>query len=133
MCVADDNSGRFYSVCTRHELKVPASVLCEDPSSAEALLGASPRKAAALVAFLPLAAAALLMTGTFGLALATGGQDTGQTSAVERNRVFGRSGCNQSSRNRAAGKFRTAALTPLSMICASMCCRQCRVLSSQTN
>ena len=89
------------------------------------LLGASPRKAAALIAFLPLAAAALLMTGTFGLALATGGQDTGQTSAVERNRVFGRSGCNQPSRSRAAGKFRAAAL---SMICSRWCCR---VLSSQ--
>ena len=42
------------------------------------LLGASPRKAAALITFLPLAAAALLVTGTFGLALASGGQGTGQ-------------------------------------------------------
>ena len=61
----------------------------------------------------PLAAAALLVTGTFGWALATGGQDTWQTSAVERNGVFGRSGCNQPSCSRAAGKFRSP---PLSMI-----------------
>ena len=25
-CAADDNSGRFYSVCTRNELKVPAAL-----------------------------------------------------------------------------------------------------------
>ena len=75
------------------------------------LLGVSPRKAAALIAFLPLAAVALLITGTFGLALATGGHDTGQTSAVERNRVFGRSECNQPNRRRDASKFRAASLS----------------------
>ena len=31
------------------------------------------------------------MTGTFGLALAAGGQGTEQAAAVERNGVFGRS------------------------------------------
>ena len=36
-------------------------------------------------------AAALLMAGTFGLALAAGGQGTEQAAAVERNGVFGRS------------------------------------------
>ena len=43
-------------------------------------------KAAALIA-----AVALLMTSTFGLALAAGGQGTEQAAAVERNEVFGRS------------------------------------------
>ena len=45
------------------------TVLCEDPSCAEHLLGAAPTKAAALITFLPLAAAALLallVTGTSG-------------------------------------------------------------------
>ena len=46
------------------------------------MLGGTPTKAAAQIAFLPLAAAALLMTGTFGLALATGGQGTGAATAV---------------------------------------------------
>ena len=49
------------------------------------LLGASRRKAAALIASLPLAAAALLVTGTFGLALASGSWGTGAAAAVERN------------------------------------------------
>ena len=44
-------------------------------------MGTSPTKAAALITSLPHAAVALLVTGTFGLALATRGQDTGQTSA----------------------------------------------------
>ena len=78
------------------------------------MLGGTPTKAAALIAFLPLAAAALLMTGAFCLALATGGQGTGAAAAVERNGVFGRSEGKRSSRSRAAGKFRSAAL---SMMC----------------
>ena len=55
------------------------------------LLKAALSKAAAQNTFLPLAAAALLMTGTFCLALAAGGQGTAQAAAVERNGVFGRS------------------------------------------
>ena len=78
------------------------------------LLGVAPTKAAAQNSFVPSLLAALLMTGTFGLALATGGQGTGAATAVERNGVFGRSGCKQPSRSRAAGKFRSP---PLSMIC----------------
>ena len=61
-----------------------------------------------------LAAAALLVTGTFGLALASGSWGTGAATAIERNGVFGRTGGKRSSRNRAAGKFRSP---PLSMIC----------------
>ena len=49
------------------------------------MLGGTPTKAAALIAFLPLAAAALLITGAFCLALATGGQGTGAATAVGRN------------------------------------------------
>jgi|SouAtlMetagenome_1021521.scaffolds.fasta_scaffold52437_1 hypothetical protein len=75
------------------------------------LLGASPRKAAAQNTFLPLAAAALLVTGTFCLALSSGGQGTGRAAAIERNGVFGRIGGKQPSCNRAAGKLRSAALS----------------------
>ena len=78
------------------------------------LLGAAPTKAAALITFLPLVAAALLVTGTFGLALSSGSWGTGAATAIERNGVFGRSGGKRSSRSRAAGKFRSP---PLSMIC----------------
>ena len=78
------------------------------------LLRAALSKKAALISCLPLTAAALLVTGTFGLALATGGQGTGAATAVERNGVCGRSGHKRSSRSRAAGKFRSAAL---SMMC----------------
>ena len=46
------------------------------------LLGAAPTKAAAQNSFVPSLLAALLMTGTFGLALATGGQGTGAATAV---------------------------------------------------
>ena len=53
------------------------------------LLGAAPTKAAAQNSFLPLAAAALLVTGTFGLALASGSWGTGAATAVEQNGVFG--------------------------------------------
>ena len=41
------------------------------------LLGAAPTKAAALITSLPLVAAALLVIGTFGLALASGSWGTG--------------------------------------------------------
>ena len=41
------------------------------------MLGAAPTKAAALITSLPLAAAALLVTGTFGLALSSGSWGTG--------------------------------------------------------
>ena len=61
------------------------------------LLGAAPTKAAALITSLPLAVAALLVTGTFGLALESGSWGTGAAAAVERNGVFGRSGGKQSS------------------------------------
>ena len=46
------------------------------------LLGAAPTKAAALITFLPLAAAALLVTGTFGLALSSGSWGTGAATAA---------------------------------------------------
>ena len=55
------------------------------------LLGAATAKAAALIAFLPLVVVALLVIGTFGLALAAGGHGIGQVTAVEHNGVFGRS------------------------------------------
>ena len=48
------------------------------------MLGAAPTKAAALITPLPLAAAALLVTGTFGLALASGSWGTGAATAIER-------------------------------------------------
>ena len=98
------------------KVRVSSTTLCEDPSCAENLLGASPRKAAAQNTFLPLAAVALLMTATFGLVLSSGGQGTGRAAAVERNGVFGscRSGGKRSSCSRAAGKLRSAAL---SMMC----------------
>ena len=67
-----------------------------------------------MITSLPLAAAALLVTGTFGLALASGSWGTGAAFAVERSGVFCRSGGKRSSRSRAAGKFRAAAS---SMIC----------------
>ena len=73
------------------------------------LLGAAPTKAAALITPLPLAAVALLVIGTFGLALASASWGTGAATAIERNGVFGRSGGKRSSRSRAAGKFRAAA------------------------
>jgi len=73
------------------------------------LLGAAPTKAAALIAFVPSLLAALLVTGTFGLALSSGSWGTGAATAVEQNGVFGRSGGKRSSRSRAAGKFRAAA------------------------
>ena len=49
----------------------------EDPTSIEFLLGASPRKAAAQISFVPSLLVALLVTGAFCLALATGGQGIG--------------------------------------------------------
>ena len=75
------------------------------------MLGAALTKAAALITFLALAAAALLVAGTFGLALASGSWGTGAAFAVERSGVFCRSGRGgkRSSRSRAAGKFRAAA------------------------
>ena len=73
------------------------------------LLGAAPTKATALTTPLTLAVAALLVAGTFGLALASGSWGTGAAIATERNEVFARSGCNRSSCSRAAGKFRAAA------------------------
>ena len=79
------------------------------------LLGASPKEAAAQNSFVPSLLAALVGTGTFCLALAAGGQRTGQTAAVERNGVFQSNDCKQPSRSRAAGKFRAAAL---SMMCS---------------
>ena len=78
------------------------------------MLGAALTKAAALITSLPLAAAALLVTGTFGLALSSGSWGTGAATAAKRNGVFGRSGGTRSSCSRAAGKFRAAAS---SMIC----------------
>ena len=51
-------------------------------------MGAAPTKAAALVTFLPLAAAALLVAGTFGLALASGSWGAGAASAVKRKNIF---------------------------------------------
>ena len=75
------------------------------------LLGAAPTKAAALITSLPLAAAALLVTGTFGLALASGSWGTG--AAANGGDVAWR---NLSVRNRGplgcfAGNFCPAALT----------------------
>ena len=55
------------------------------------MLGAAPTKAAAQNSFVPSLLVALVGTGTFGLALAAGGQGTEQAVAVERNGVFGRS------------------------------------------
>jgi hypothetical protein len=55
------------------------------------LAGSVPQEVGSADSFLPLVAAALLMTGTFRLALAAGGQGTEQAAAVERNGVFGRS------------------------------------------
>ena len=49
------------------------------------LLGAAPTKAAALITPLLLAAAALLVSDTFGLALASGSWGTGAATAVERS------------------------------------------------
>ena len=49
------------------------------------LLGASPREAAAQNSFVPSLLAALVSTGAFCLALATGGQGIGQTFVVKRN------------------------------------------------
>ena len=77
------------------------------------LLRAALSKAAALISCLPLVAAALLalMTGTFGLALAAGGQ----SRRLRWNEMgVWREHCTQPSRSRAAGKFRSAAL---SMMC----------------
>ena len=62
-----------------------------------------PHQVAALITFLALAAArcccaaaALLVTGAFGLALASGSWGTGAATVVERgNGVFGRSGGKQ--------------------------------------
>ena len=45
----------------------------------------APTKAAAQSSFLPLAAVVLLVTGTFGLALASGSWGTGAATAVEQN------------------------------------------------
>ena len=47
-------------------------------------------KAAALISCLLLAATALLMTGTFGFALAAEGQITGQTAETKRNGLIGK-------------------------------------------
>ena len=58
------------------------------------LLRASPREAAAQNSFVPWLLAALVGTGTFCLALAAGGQGTGQTAAVERNGLFQSNECN---------------------------------------
>ena len=63
---------------------------------------------------LPLVAAALLVTGTFGLALASRSWGAGAATGVGRNGVLGRSGGKHSSRSRAAGKFHSP---PSSMIC----------------
>ena len=52
------------------------------------MLGAAPTKAAAQNSFVPSLLAALVGTGAFGLALATGGQGTGAATAVERNRCL---------------------------------------------
>ena len=49
------------------------------------LLGAAPTKAAALITPLPLVAVALLVIGTFGLALASGSWGSGAATAVERS------------------------------------------------
>ena len=68
----------------------------------------------------------LLVTGTFRLALAAGGQETEQAAVVERTGPQNEAEL-VPSRNRAAGKFRSAALT---MIRWSTCCR---VLSSQNS
>ena len=46
------------------------------------MLGAAPTKAAALITFLALAAAALVVTGTFGLALSSGSWGTGAATAA---------------------------------------------------
>ena len=46
------------------------------------LLGAAPTKAAALIAFVPSLLAALLVTGTFGLALSSGSWGTGAATAA---------------------------------------------------
>ena len=54
------------------------------------LLRAALSKAAALISCLPLVAVALLVTGTFGLALVAG-QGTGQAAAVQQNGLFGKS------------------------------------------
>ena len=75
------------------------------------LLGAAPTKEAALATPLPLTAAALLVTGTFGLALASGSWGTGAATAVERSGVFGRSGGTRSSCSQSVGKFRAVAST----------------------
>ena len=56
--------------------------LCVTLCSQVNLLGAAPTKAAALITFLPLAAAALLVTGTFGLALSSGSWGTGAATAA---------------------------------------------------
>ena len=52
------------------------------------LLGAAPTKGAALTTHLLLAAAALLVTGTFDLALASGSWGTGAAIAVGRSGVL---------------------------------------------
>ena len=84
------------------------NVPCEHCRFVGDLLVAAPIKAAALITSLPLAAA-LLVTGTFGLVLASGSWGIGAATAIERNWVFGRSGGTRSSRSRAAGKFRVSA------------------------
>jgi hypothetical protein len=63
------------------------TVSCEFCCFVEDLLGAAPTKAAALITFLALAAAALLVTGTFGLALSSGGQGTGRAAAARSNEM----------------------------------------------
>ena len=60
-------------------------------------------------AMVSLVVAALLVTSTFGLALASRSWGAGAATAVERSGVFGRSGGTRPSCNRAAGKFRVAA------------------------
>ena len=67
-----------------------------------------------ILSFHSVASEHCFMIGTFDLALAAAGQGTGQAAAVERNGVFRKSGGKKSSRSRAAGKFRSAAL---SMMC----------------
>ena len=69
------------------------------------MLGAAPAKAAALVTFLPLVVAALLVTGTSGLALASGTLGLGGQVLRLWSRLMGclaRSGV----REQAAGKLK---------------------------
>ena len=57
------------------------------------MLGALPAKVVALFTSLPLVTAALLVTGTFDLALGFGSWGRGATIAVEVNGLFSEVGC----------------------------------------